>query len=516
MREYRKSTQAGLLVDQETDGRNALRELAELLQAFRAGDLNARADLDGANEPDREVLDNVNQLLDTLTHPWKQAAEVATRYGEGDFSMDMDRLPGQQAALTQGMDNLKRGYLALHRELKPVLEAAQEGQLETRADASLFKNSFKEIADGVNHALDAVSGPLQQMAEYTEQLSRGATPTRIEGSFRGGFRDLGDSLNRCVDNINALIEDAQMLAQAAGAGQLARRADASRHHGDYRKVVESVNQTLDAVILPLEMASESASALSACSEALKVSSQHMVAHAHETSTQAEAVATTSEQVSSNVEVVAAGAEEMQASIREIARSASESARVARDAVKMAEGANGTISKLGDSSTEIGKVIKVITSIAQQTNLLALNATIEAARAGEAGRGFAVVANEVKELAKETAKATEDISQKIEAIQGDTKGAITAIGKIAEIIHSINEIANSIAAAVEQQAATTSEIGRHVNDAARGTGEISRTISIVASVAREATTGATDTQDTANALSRMAADLQALLAGFTFY
>ncbi len=174
-----------------------------------------------------------------------------------------------------------------------------------------------------------------------------------------------------------------------------------------------------------------------------------------------------EQVSKSVQTVAASAEEMTASIKEIARNAHEAARVATSAVRVAEVTSGTISKLGDSSIEIGKVIKVITSIAEQTNLLALNATIEAARAGEAGKGFAVVANEVKELAKETAKATEDISRKIDAIQGDTTEAVKAIKEIRGIIGQVNDISTTIASAVEEQTATTNEIGRNVAQAAAG-------------------------------------------------
>jgi methyl-accepting chemotaxis protein len=170
-------------------------------------------------------------------------------------------------------------------------------------------------------------------------------------------------------------------------------------------------------------------ALASSSEELTAISQQLAGNAEETASQANVVSAASEQVSKNVSVVATGSEEMLASIREISKSANESARVAKTAVAVAETTNQTISKLGESSLEIGKVIKVITSIAQQTNLLALNATIEAARAGEAGKGFAVVANEVKELAKETAKATEEIGQKIEAIQGDTKAAVKAIGDI---------------------------------------------------------------------------------------
>jgi methyl-accepting chemotaxis protein len=235
-------------------------------------------------------------------------------------------------------------------------------------------------------------------------------------------------------------------------------------------------------------------------------SSAMGATADETSMQANVVAVASEEVSRNVQTMAAGTEEMTASIREIAKSASEAARVATQAVKSAETTNLTVGKLGESSAEIGKVIKVITSIAQQTNLLALNATIEAARAGEAGKGFAVVANEVKELAKETAKATEDISQKIEAIQSATRGAVSAIDEIRIIIHQISEIQHTIASAVEEQTATTNEMGRNVAEAARGASEIAQNISGVAEGAQETTRGATKTKQSAEDVAKMSTEL----------
>jgi methyl-accepting chemotaxis protein len=239
----------------------------------------------------------------------------------------------------------------------------------------------------------------------------------------------------------------------------------------------------------------------------------MSASADQTSTQAKVVSQASEQVASNVQTVATGADEMMASIKEIAKNTADATRVANGAVKSAAATNETISKLGQSSVEIGQVIKVITSIAQQTNLLALNATIEAARAGEAGKGFAVVAGEVKELAKETAKATEDISHKIQAIQGDSKGAVTAIGEIGTVIQQISDIQTVIASAIEEQSATTNEISRNLSEAAQGSTDITRNITGVAQAAESTTTGATNTQKSAQALEHMAAELQSLVAQF---
>lgn len=255
--------------------------------------------------------------------------------------------------------------------------------------------------------------------------------------------------------------------------------------------------------------------LASSAEELRAVSQQMGANAEETSAQANVVSSAADQVSKNVETVAAAAEQLGASVREIANNAAEAARVASQAVKAASSANTTIGKLGDSSVQIGKVIKVITSIAQQTNLLALNATIEAARAGEAGKGFAVVANEVKELARETANATEDIGQKIEAIQTDTRAAVAALADISSIISQISEIQSTIASAVEQQSATTLEIGRNVAEASRGSGEIARNIQSVAQAATDTTMGASQTQSAAGDLARMAAELQKLVSRFKY-
>lgn len=263
----------------------------------------------------------------------------------------------------------------------------------------------------------------------------------------------------------------------------------------------------------MSLVANNATALGGAAEELSAVSTEMSANAEDTSAQANAVSAAAEQVSMNMQTVAAGVEEMGASVQEIAGNAHEAAKVAQQAVLVAETTNATIAKLGASSSDIGKVIKVITSIAEQTNLLALNATIEAARAGDAGKGFAVVANEVKELAKETSKATEDIGQKIEAIQADTRGAIETINQINQIIGHINGISNTIASAVEEQTATTNEISRNVTEAAKGSGEIAQNITSVARAAQSTTQGAGNTHQAAAELSRMAAELQQLVSHY---
>ena len=279
------------------------------------------------------------------------------------------------------------------------------------------------------------------------------------------------------------------------------------------RLTASLNRTLGQMSDTARSISENAVTLAGAAEQMTGVSQQMSATAEETAAQANVVSAAAEQVSHNVQTVSTATEEMSASIKEIAHNAHEAARVATTAVRAAETTDTAMSRLGESSMEIGKVVKVITSIAEQTNLLALNATIEAARAGEAGKAFAVVANEVKELAKETARATEDIGRKVEAIQTYTRGAVDAIGQIGAVIHQINDISNTIASAVEEQTATTNEIGRNVAEAARGSVEIAQNITAVAEAARNTTEGANNTQQAAAELAHMAAELQQLVGQF---
>jgi methyl-accepting chemotaxis protein len=284
-------------------------------------------------------------------------------------------------------------------------------------------------------------------------------------------------------------------------------------HDEIGEATAALNRMKNNLSEIIQSITRTSAIVASASDELSNTSQQITANSEETSAQARVVSDAAVHVSQNLQTVATGAEEMGASIKEIAKNATEAAKVATSAVKVAENTTVTVTKLGDSSTEVGQVIKVITSIAQQTNLLALNATIEAARAGEAGKGFAVVANEVKELAKETAKATEDISRKIEAIQSDTKASVEAIAIISGVINEINGISNTIATAVEEQNATTNEMARNVSEAANGSGEITNNIAGVAQAAESTSRGATDTQKAAQQLVETSAELRRLVEQF---
>ena len=300
---------------------------------------------------------------------------------------------------------------------------------------------------------------------------------------------------------------------------IAERNLAVRYESDHTRgndaVAETVNTALEAVTVTLQAVSKQVETLVTASDELSAVSQQMSANAEETAAQAHVVSAASEQVAKTIQTVASSTEQMNGSIRELSRGSSEAAHVASHAVRLAESASSAMHRLSESSTNIGKIVEVISSVAEQTNLLALNATIEAARAGEAGKGFAVVATEVKELAAETSRATEDISRKIQAIRGDANSAVEAIAQIQSVIMKMSELQDKIAGALETQSTTTAAIVRNLADGSRGAAEITSNIGGVAQAARGTSAGASDTRGAAEELSRMAAELRRHVAGFVY-
>jgi methyl-accepting chemotaxis protein len=484
--------------------------------------------------PTIEALKDVQRDMNQTQSKGRQAIlagteverkEAALQQFEGtwsDLEKDISRLDGLAPRWSQ-QENRER--LAELKKQASVLHAAQESIIVHAASSEhdAVVKAGNEYADKAIVVTEEIKKPLGDMADsFATLLKQDQEAMHSESSSMYLTMGLIPVLDLAVGifvavflsrSIATSTQSVLAQAEAIAAGDLTRE-DLKIHSqdelGDLTVAINKMNGSLKAMILAI---AQNAMQVASASEELSNTSQRITANSEETSAQAKVVSDATVQVSQNLQTVATGAEEMGASIREIAKNATEAAKVATSAVKVAETATATVSKLGESSNEIGQVIKVITSIAQQTNLLALNATIEAARAGEAGKGFAVVANEVKELAKETAKATEDISRKIEAIQTDTKAAVDAIASISEVINQVNGISNTIATAVEEQNATTNEMSRNVSQAAQGSGEITNNIAGVAQAAESTSRGAGDTQKAAQQLVETSAELRRLVEQF---
>ncbi len=375
--------------------------------------------------------------------------------------------------------------------------------LPHQATFSFGTVSLKTSINGIHGPSGEVWGYIVNWEEVSEQL-------KLERENKA----MMEREQQQMQEMNAKVDELLAVVDAASDGDLTRQVNVVGADVCGR-MADGLSGLLIGLRSHISMIGKTDKRIQSNSQTLLGLSQQLSAAAEESSSQANVVASASEEISTSIQTVATGAEEMSASIKEIAMNSADAAKMAHTAVEIAGETNKTITDLGESSNEIGEVVKVITNIAKQTNLLALNATIEASRAGDAGKGFAVVANEVKELANQTASATKDISLKVDTIQSATKDSVQAIHKISGAIEKINDISNSIASAVEEQTATTNEIVRNISEASQGSQEISANITGVAEAARETSRAALESQQSAEALQKMGEDLGEIVSRFKY-
>ena len=408
--------------------------------------------------------------------------ETALRVLAERFNPGFDAL---RATTRQAMDDFDKQMLA-------ASEGATAAYLSARLWILIIGASGLALCAGLALVIvrRGITSPISELVTVMRELAGGNLAVAVAGADR---RDEIGSMAQAVQVFKDNAVERVRLEEAQAAERRAKEARAlevERLIGGFEGGVGEILRTVASAATELDSTAQS-----------------MAAIAEETSCQATAAAAAAEQTSSNVSTVAAASEEMTSSLQEISRQVSRSTGIAGQAVEQAGRTNGTVRGLAEAAGRIGEVVGLIQSIASQTNLLALNATIEAARAGEAGKGFAVVASEVKNLATQTARATEEISAQISAMQAATSGAVADIQGIGGTIGEMNEITTTIAAAVEEQSAATAEISRSVGQAAAGTAEVSGNVVQVTQAASQTGAAATQVLGASGELARQAERLR---------
>jgi methyl-accepting chemotaxis protein len=424
-----------------------------------------------------------------ITGPVTAIVGIANKMAQGDFAFKVDVSSRDEVGLlAKAVEAVQASVQRLIDDAARLSQAAVAGKLETRADAAKHQGDFQAIVKGVNDTLDAVIGPLNVAANYVDRISRGDIPPKITDSYNGDFNVLKANLNTCIDAVNALVADANMLSLAAVAGKLETRADAAKHQGDFRKIVTGVNETLDAVVAPIEDVQRVMAAMeqgdmtqtitkpyqgdfSTLKDAINNTIAKLVDTITQINTAADALTNAASQVSATAQSLSQSSSEQAASVEETTSSMeqmtasisknTENARVtdtmaSKSAKEAAEGGEAVSRTVDDMKSIAGK-IGIIDDIAYQTNLLALNAAIEAARAGDHGKGFAVVAAEVRKLAERSQIAAQEIGNLATSSVKQAERAGTLLTEMVPSIRKTSDLVQEIASASQEQSSGVAQI-----------------------------------------------------------
>ncbi len=428
-------------------------------------------------------------LTRSIIRPLGEAVDTAGKVAKGDLSFTIGNVSRDETGQLLGaMGTVQQSLKALVADANLLSEAAVAGRLDTRADASRHQGDYGKIVLGVNQTLDAVIGPLNVAANYVDRIAQGDIPPKINDDYQGDFNLIKNNLNTCVDAVNRLVDDAGMLSQAAVEGRLDTRADATRHQGDFRKIVAGVNATLDAVIGPVnevmrilgqmergdlseKIRDEYQGKLKELRDTVNNTVDKLAETMREVRVAADALSTASEQVSATAQNLSQGSSEQAASVEETSAAVEQASASINQNTENAKMTDGMASKAAKEATEGGEAVKetvtamksiaekigIIDDIAYQTNLLALNAAIEAARAGEHGKGFAVVAAEVRKLAERSQVAAQEIGEVAKGSVHLAEKAGTLLDEIVPSINKTSDLVQEIAAASEEQSAGVRQI-----------------------------------------------------------